>query len=110
MKKTIRKCYGWKRFRVSHYQKRSTGLLPVERTTHNLPFRIIGADYAGTLICKAKGGKETKVYILFTCSLIRAMHIELLPNQSTKEFIMALKRIIARRGRPYGIYSDNAKT
>ena len=69
---------------VSHYPEPSTGLLPVERTTQNLPFKIFGIDYAGPLIYKMEGGKETKVYIsLFTYSLTRAIYLELLPNQST---------------------------
>ena len=80
-------------------------MLPLERTIQNLSFKVIGIDYAGPLICKTKEGKQTKLYILlFTCSLTRAMHLELLPNQSTREFIMALKRLIARRGRAAAIY------
>ena len=34
----------------------------------------------------------------------------MLPNQTKEEFIRALKRLIARRGCPETIYSDNAKT
>ena len=60
VKKTIEKCYGCKRFRVSHYLQPSTGLLPVERTTQNLPFKVIGVDYVGPLICKAKAGKKLR--------------------------------------------------
>ena len=68
--KTIKKCYGCKRFHVSHYPEISTGLLPVKRTSQNLP-----------LICKTNRGMGTKLYIiLFTCSLIRAIYLELLPN------------------------------
>ena len=111
VKKTIKKCYGCKRFSVSHYPEPSMGLLPVERTTQNLPFKIIVVDFTGPLLFKTKGGKETKVYIsLFTCSLTRAIHLELLQNQSAQEFILALKQFIARRGRASVIYSDNAKT
>ena len=47
---------------------------------------------------------------LLTCSLSRAIHLEALTNQTTREFIHALKRLIARRGRSKVIYSDNAKT
>ena len=62
------------------------------------------------LIFKTKVGKETKTYILlFTYSLIRTMHLQLLPNQSRHELIMTLKSLIARRGRPAVISSDNAK-
>ena len=76
--------YGYKRFHINYYPEPLTRLSPVERTTQNLPFEIICIDYAGPLICKTRGGKETKVYIiLFTCSLTRAIHLELLPNHST---------------------------
>ena len=73
VKKTIKKCYGCKRFQVRHYPQPSMGLLPVER------------------------------------SLTKAIHLELLPNQSTPQFIMALKRLIARRDTASVIYSDKAK-
>ena len=60
---------------------------------------------------RAKNKKEKKSYILlFTCSLTRAIHLELLPDQTKKEFIRALTRLIARHGCPETIYSDNAKT
>ena len=82
-----------------------------ERTTQILTIKIIGIDYAGPLICKTDEGKETKVPIsLFTCSLTSAIHLELLSNQSTQEFIMTLKQLIAGRGRTSVIYSDITKT
>ena len=50
--------------------------------------------------------QKTKVYILlFTYSY----NDELLPNRSTKEFIVALTRLIARGGRASVTYSDNTK-
>ena len=55
MKKNIKKCYGCKRFHVSHYPEPSTGLLPVEHTSQNLPFKIIGIDYSSPLICLTEG-------------------------------------------------------
>ena len=71
---------------------------------------MIGTDYAGTIYCKVKT-KQTKTYILlFTCSITRAVYLELLPNQFTSEFIKAFKKLIARRGSPNIVYSDNAKT
>ena len=36
--------------------------------------------------------------------------MELLPDLTTEEFIGSLKRLVARRGRPGKIYSDNGKT
>ena len=61
-------------------------------------------------IAKRSQKREVKVYILlFTCSVSRSTHLEILTNQTTGEFIQALKRLDARWGRPQIIYSDNAK-
>ena len=38
------------------------------------------------------------------------MHLELTPNVTKNEFIKCFKQLIARRGRPKTVYSDNAKT
>ena len=48
--------------------------------------------------------------VLYSCSLIRGVFLELLPNLETQEFIKSMKRLIARRGRPSKVYSDNGKT
>lgn len=48
--------------------------------------------------------------MIYSCSLTRAVFLELLPSLETGEFINSLKRLIARRGRPTKIYSDNGRT
>ena len=111
MKRVLRIYYGCKIFYVKSYPVRQKGLLQADRTSLDLPIKIIGTDYAGSLLCKSKGKKERKGYLLlFACSLSRAIHLEVLPNQTSQEFIHTLKRLIARRVRPKLIYSDNAKT
>ena len=80
---------------------------------NNLMWKRLRKDCvsAGPLTFKTNGGKETKVYILlFTCSLTRAMNLKVLPNHSTQEFIIALIRLITRRGSTSVIYSDHANT
>ena len=49
--------------------------------------------------------KCTRVF--FTCMSTRACHLEPVDDLSTDHFIMALKRFIARRGRPQSNYSHN---
>ena len=44
------------------------------------------------------------------CSLTRSMHLEALPNQETTTFLGRFKRMVARRGRPAKVFSDNEKT
>ena len=48
--------------------------------------------------------------VIFTFSLSRAVHLELLSSLETSNFITCHKRLIARRGRPRVIYSDNGGT
>jgi len=40
---------------------------------------------------------------------VRAVHLELVEDMSTEEFLLCLHRFIARRGAPRLILSDNAK-
>ena len=117
-KKVIRACYGCRKFQVKALAGPPTGNLPTDRTVGSIPFEVLGVNFAGPIAYKLKAKKEGKkrieegkAYILlFACSLTRAIHLELLPNQTTEEFIKSLKRLIARRGRPRKIYSDNGKT
>ena len=51
-----------------------------------------------------------KLSPMVTCSLTRAICLELLPNQRAEGVIRSLKRFIARRGRPRKIYSDNGSS
>ena len=110
-KRVIKSCYGCKRFHAIPYSKPKPGLLPNDRSQGTRPFQVIGVDYAGPIKYKTKKSKEGKAYILlFSCSLTRAVYIELLPDQTVESLIPCIKKLVARRGRPQKIYSDNAKT
>ena len=41
--------------------------------------------------------------------VIRAVHLELLQDMTTEEFLMGFKRFISQRGNPNEIVSDNAR-
>ena len=87
------------------------GQLPRDRTEGHRAFQVIGIDYAGPLVYRKGNKKEGKEYILvYACSLSRALYLELLPEQTLEEFLMSLKRMIGRKGRPEKIYSDNFST
>ncbi len=79
--------------------------LPKTLTKLKAPFNVTGVDVPGPLILK---GSETVWIFLFTCATYRAVHLELVDTLSSDGVIMALRKFIARRGRPAIVYSDNA--
>ena len=104
-KKLTTRCHGRKRLQNKPFAILTPGYLPKSRTKQTLSFEVVGADYAGPIYCKTKSKREVKVYmVLFTCSVSRAIYLEISINQTTGEFIKA------RRGGSQITYSDNAKT
>ena len=77
------------------------------------PFTYTGVDFFGPFNVKyTRGTRSTKVTIkrygfLFTCLTIRAVPLEIAGDLSTEKFILALRRFIARRGKPKIMMSDN---
>ena len=91
-KKVIRGCFGCKKFHALTFQRPPPGNLPIDHTMGSVPFQVLGVDYAGPIQYKISKKKEGKAYILlFACSLTRAIHLELLSDQTTEEFIKSLK-------------------
>lgn len=73
-------------------------------------FTTTGVDFAGPLFVK-ENGLMRKMYIcLFTCSCVRAVHLELVPDMTLDAFILAFRRFVGRKGTPSTVYSDNAPT
>lgn len=108
--KRIRKdCHGCKRFQATAAPAPPPGNLPRERSEGNMPFDVVGVDFAGPI--KTKGKSDGKAFIiLYTCALTRGLHLELLPNATCEQFLLSLKRFIAARGRPSKFISDNGST
>ena len=96
------RCWGCKRFHLTPLQ------LQEDRTTPGAAFEVIGVDFAGPMKYRKSSKAEGKSYfIIFACSLSRAVHLELLENLETSTFIVSLKRFIARRVVYSVVYSDN---
>lgn len=52
-----------------------------------------------------------KTYIaLYTCASSRAVHLDLVPDNTSQSFVKSFKRFIGRRGTPSLVISDNGKT
>ena len=111
VKRIVKKCPGCKRFQATALTVPPPGLLPRDRTEGSIPFQVVGVDYAGPIKFKATEKREGKAYlILYACSLTRALYLDLARSLETSEFLVSLKGLIARRGRPSTIYSDNGST
>ncbi|XP_069140927.1 uncharacterized protein [Argopecten irradians] len=85
--------------------------LPCDRLKPAPPFSYIGIDVFGpwTVVTrKTRGGQaESKRWaVLFTCLVIRAVHIEVIQEMTSSCFINALRRFVSLRGEVKLIRSD----
>lgn len=65
------------------------------------PFQILPSPRAKT--------RMTVYVCIFICFSSKAVHLEVVENQSTDAFIAALMRFTSLRGRPEVIYADNGR-
>lgn len=86
------------------------GELPAERVTPAFPFLHTGVDYCGPFSCRpTRRATAIKCYVaVFVCLVTKAVHLECVADLTTNAFIAALRRFIARRGKPTLIECDNA--
>ena len=67
---------------------------------------------AGPLYVKTQGLiNNKKVWIcLYTCCVVRGVHLELVPDLTADSFLRCFKQFTARKGIPCKMISDNGKT
>ena len=84
------------------------GDLPEERITQARPFTNTGIDFAGPFTTKDGPRKTSKSYLaIFVCFATKAVHLEAVSALTKDACLAAIRRFIARRGKPNCIYSDN---
>ena len=104
---------------------RFPNLSPAKQLEANLPmaraqneaFESASADLCGHFYVKkdwqksSKNSKDiTKIWVLvIICHSTRAIHLEMVYNQTADEFLLALKRFTNRRSTPKILMTDNAK-
>lgn len=74
----------------------------------NLPHSHVGLDYMGPLYVKTNESRKKVWICLFTCIVTRAIHLEVVYDMSSEEFLLCFRRFVAQRGTPCEIISDNA--
>ncbi|XP_043199160.1 uncharacterized protein LOC122368905 [Amphibalanus amphitrite] len=109
VRQTIHGCARCRVFRLKPLSQERAPL-PKERVCGGAPFSRIGVDLGGPLYFKdGEKSEPVKAYfVLFTCTAVRAVHLELVETLSTEDFLAAFERFVARRGKPTVVFSDNA--
>ena len=66
--------------------------LPSCRVSDDPPFTNVGLDFAGPLYVQDKENEldenSNKVYVLFTCASIRAVHLDITPSLTVNHFLV----------------------
>lgn len=106
--RVLHRCDPCTKYGGGPYQLPGMPALPSERVTFSAPFTNTGLDYFGPLTTTENGIQRKRWACLFTCMAVRAIHIELVNDCSTEEFILAFRRFGAIRGIPQLVVSDNA--
>ena len=108
VKRVLTKCKVCQRHEVGPYIMPMMPPLPTSRVSESVPFIHTAIDYFGPLFIKDKT-ESLKVWVcLFTCLVTRAIHLELIQNMSTEQFLLGFRRFLSRHGKPKEIVSDNA--
>lgn len=84
--------------------------LPYDRVNRAYPFQVCGVDFTGPIYVSAGKSVEKSYIVLYTCANIRAIHLELVADQTTESFLRSFRRMTNRRGMISTFYSDNSKT
>ena len=108
----VHRCTVCKRFEGEPFKGPPPPPLPGFRIKEDPAFSYTGVDFAGPLFVRdANPAGSAKAWIcLFTCLVTRAVHLDIVCEQSTNTFVLCLKRFAARRGLPRKFLSDNGKS
>ncbi|XP_067265288.1 uncharacterized protein [Chanodichthys erythropterus] len=101
-----RHCVECRRWKGQPQVPRMADLPPARQQLFKPAFFSTGIDCFGPYTIKIGRRNEKRWGILFKCLTTRAVHIDLLSSIDSDSFLMALRRFIARRGKPYELLSD----
>ncbi|EYC34951.1 hypothetical protein Y032_1242g3778, partial [Ancylostoma ceylanicum] len=101
--KYLKNCQICKRYQGLPLGAPAMPSLPKDRVIATKPFENTGCDFMGPFLSKT----EEKMYVcLFTCLTTRAVHLELVENMTTGEFLNSFMRFVSRRGVPKIMRTD----
>ncbi|XP_045473952.1 uncharacterized protein LOC123680207 [Harmonia axyridis] len=100
-------CYRCRNFRAKPIVPEMSPLPKCRVSAFVRPFTFTGMDYFGPMNVTIGRRHEKRYGVLFTCMSIRAIHLEIANSLTTDSTIMAIRRMIGRRGCPKKIFGDN---
>lgn len=109
-RRVINSCFECRKLRGRPFRYPEIPPLPASRVNRSKPFENIGLDYFGPLHYKGNTAPQKCWVLICTCLVTRNVHLELVSDNGTLEFILAMRRFFARRGTPKTVVLDNAKT
>lgn len=109
VQKVLKKCPSCIKQSGGPFKLPPTPALPAERVNYSAPFTYVGVDYMGPLLVKSDNRMQKRWICLFTCLVVRAVHLEIVNDLTAEEGLLSIRRMIATRGIPTLITSDNAQ-
>ena len=110
VKSLINKCIICKKLNSFSFKYPKPNAFIADKVNFDRPYQHTGIDFTGHLFVKLAGSVQNMYILIFTCLNIRAIHLELLPSMTCKDFLMAFVRFCNIYSIPEAIYSDNAST
>ena len=110
VRKIINKCFVCKKGHAPKLDQQMAPLPKYRVAAYEPPFTYVGIDMFGPLLIKQSRLKPKRWGCIFTCTVTRAIHLEVTPSLETDDFINTLRQFIARRGTPKEIRSDCGST
>ena len=107
VRRILKGCFHCRRIRARTSTQLMANLPESRLASFEPPFTSTGLDYFGPFNVKIKRSHVKRWGCIFTCMTSRAIHIEVAESLDASAFINALRRFIARRGKPAKIQSDN---
>ena len=86
----------------------TTPSLPSQSLTQCHPFIHLRPDYLGPLYIRKNSARQKVLVCIFTCLMVRAVHLELIRFMTSEQFLLCMRSFIAQYGTPHSILSDNA--
>ncbi|XP_055612548.1 uncharacterized protein LOC129759164 [Uranotaenia lowii] len=101
-------CGMWCKMRKCMPETPRMASLPIQRLTpFKRPFTFVGLDYLGPIEVAVGRRREKRWVVVFTCLVVRAVHLEVAHSLSAQSCLMAIRRFVNRRGPPSEYFSDN---